>query len=321
MDRTNTRIVIPGDDPPQLQGSVHLERLKQYGEVVMYTDRPATAEEKIRRCLDADCLINSRSAIKWPGDVLRQLPRLKMITVCGIGFDAIDIEACKKQGIVVSNIPGRTAPIVAEHALALMFSVARRAWFQTNNIKHGKWVGMDNVYLRGKTLGILGTGSIGAETARLARAVGMNVVAWSFNPSAERARELNVRFVPLDELLRTSDVVSIHVKLTDQTRGLIGTKEIASMKPGAMVVNTARGAIVDNIALAEALNAGRLMGAGIDVFDVEPVPKDHPLVQCEHVILTPHNADQTPEGLDMLNDGVVNNVIAFLEGKPIHRVA
>jgi D-3-phosphoglycerate dehydrogenase len=313
-------MVIPGDYPPQLQGTLHLERLKPYGEVVLYTDRPQTAEEKVRRARDAVCLLNTRGGVKWPGEVLRQLPYLKMISVCGIGTDAIDLNAAREQGILVCNIPGRTAPIVAEHALALLLAVAKRAWYQTNELKQGRWTGRDNVYLRGKTLGLLGAGSIAAEMARLGRAIGMDVRAWTFNPSPERARSLGVEFVSLEELLRRSDAISIHVKLTDQTRGLIGERELALMKRGALLINTARGAIVDSAALAAALHAGHLDGAGFDVFDIEPLPVDHPLLACEQVVLSPHNADQTPEGMDILNAGVVDNVIAFLEGQPQNRV-
>ncbi len=320
MGSAETVIVIPGDDPPQLQGSPHLERLRAHGKVVLHTDRPDTAEEKIRRARGATCLINSRSSLKWPGDVLRQLPDLRMIAVCGIGTDAIDLEAARARGIVVSNIPDRTAPIVAEHALALMLAAARRAWFQTDAIKRGRWIGMDMVYLRGKTLGLLGAGPIAAETARLGRAIGMEVQAWTFNPSPERAARLGVRFVELEPLLRTSDVVSVHVKLTERTRGLLGRREFALMKRGALFVNTARGAIVDGAALADALNSGHLAGAGIDVYDPEPPPPDDPLLACEQIILTPHNADQTPEGMEILNGGVVDNVIAFLEGRPQNRV-
>lgn len=313
-------ITIPGDDPPQLQGSAHVERLRQHGEVRLFTDRPGSDDEKVRRCADATCLINSRSAIKWPGAVLRRLPALRMIAVCGIGTDAIDLEAARAQGIVVSNIPGRTAPVVAEHALGLMFAVAKRAWFQTNELKQGRWTGMDNIYLRGKTLGIVGAGAIAAEMIRLGRAIGMNVIAWTFNPSPARAAQLGVTFATLDEVLRAADVLSIHVKLTDQSRGLLGARELALLKPGALLVNSARGAIVDTTALVNALQTGRLGGAGLDVFDIEPLPADHPLLQCQHVVLTPHNADQTPEGMEMLNAGVADNVIAFLEGRTQNRV-
>lgn len=314
-------IIVPGDDPPQLQGSAHLERLRKYGDVTLYYDRPGDAAEKIRRALPAMCLINSRSAIKWPGDVLQSLPNLRMITTCGIGTDAIDLETASRLGIVVSNVPGKTAPIVAEHALALMFAIARRAWFQTQELKQGRWTSKDNFYLRGKILGIIGTGPIGAEMARLGRAVGMNLLGWTFHPSMERASELGLTYVSLDELLQRSDVVSLHVKLTDKTRGLLGRKELAMMKRGALLVNSARGAVVDTNALVEALQSEHLGGAGIDVFDIEPLPPNHPLLACEQVVLTPHNADQTPEGIEFLNEGVVDNVIAFLEGRPQNQVA
>jgi D-3-phosphoglycerate dehydrogenase len=321
MTTQEVLIVIPGDDPPQLQGSPHLNRLRRYGQVVMHTDRPATLEEKIRRLKGATCLINSRGAVKWPRAALLQLPDLRMISVCGIGTDAIDLNTARERGLVVCNIPGRTAPVVAEHALALIFAVTRRAWFQTQELKQGRWNNSrDNVFLNGKMLGVIGTGSIGTALAKLARAIGMHVQAWTFNPTPDRAEEIGVNFVSLEELLRTSDVISVHLKLTDQSRHLIGTREFALMKPGTLFVNTARGAIVDTAALIAALNAGHLGGAGIDVFDVEPLPPNYPLLACEQVVLTPHNADQTPEGMDILNGGVVDNVIAYLEGRPQNRV-
>jgi phosphoglycerate dehydrogenase-like enzyme len=314
------RIVIPGDEPPQLQDSPHLQRLHAYGEVILHRERPTSDAEKVGRLQGATCLINSRGGVTWPGDVLRQLPDLKMITTCGIGTDAIDVAAAKEMGIVVCNIPGQTAPIVAEHALALMFAVARQAWYQTDLVKRGGWKSGFNRYLRGKMLGVVGAGAIGAAMIHLGRAVGMEVQAWTFDPTQERALELGVGFVPLDDLLRSSDVVSLHVKLTEATRGLLGRRELDLMKPGAILVNTARGAIVDNLALAEALDAGRLAGAGIDVFEAEPPPPDYPLLRCQQVVLTPHVADQNPEGMEILNRGGVENVIAFLEGRPQNRV-
>ena len=314
------RIVIPGDDPPQLQDSAHLDRLRARGELILHRDRPRDDSEKLKRLAGATCLINSRSAVKWPDQLLRQLPDLKMITVVGIGTDSIDTQAAKELGIIVCNIPGLTAPIVAEHALALMLATARRVVFQTAQLRKGVWKTPDNVYLAGKTLGVIGAGAIGMEMARLGKAIGMNVQMWSFNPSAERAHELPGPFVSFDDLLRTSDVVSIHVKLTDQTRGFIGAREIGLMKRGAILVNTARGAIVDTAALVAALKSGHLGGAGIDVYDVEPTPPDHPLLNCEQVVLTPHVADQNPEGFEILNRGAVENVLAYLDGQPIHRV-
>ena len=310
------KVVVPGDNPPQIQESPHLDRLAPYADVVLYTNHCTSAEEKLERAGDAEIIINSRGMVTWPAEVLHQLPRLRLISTCSIGTDMIDLEAAKERGITVSNQPGRTAPVVAEHAFGLMFAIAKRAAFFTESMRAGRWPRMDHVYLRGKTLGIIGTGNIGAEMARLGSAIGMNVIAWTYNPSRERAERLGVKFVSLDELLCTADVVSIHAKLTDDSRGLIGKPQFESMKPNSLLVNVARGPIVDTNALVDALHCGHLAGAAIDVFDQEPIPADHPLLGCEQVVLTPHCADMTPEGVDLLNEGAVDNVIAFLQGQP-----
>ena len=310
------KIVVPGDSPPQIQESPHLERLKPYGDIVVYTDRPETPAEQIRRAADADILINSRGLVKWPAELLRQLPKLKLISLCSIGTDMIGLDEAKKRGITVCNQPGRTAPVVAEHGFGLMFALAKRAAFLTASMKAGGWPRMDNIYLQRKTLGIIGTGHIGAEMARLGRAVGMNVIAWTYHPSAARAQELGVQFVSLDELLRTADVVSLHVRLTEESQHLIGERELSLMKPDALLINVARGGVIDTDALIDALNGGHLGGAAIDVYDQEPIPANHPLLECEQIILTPHCADMTPEGVELLNEGAVDNIIAFLEGTP-----
>ncbi len=310
------KIVVPGDSPPQIQGSPHLERLKPYGDVVIYTNRPETDTEQLRRAEDAEILINSRGLVKWPAELLRQLSKLKLISLCSIGTDMIGLDEAKKRGITVCNQPGRTAPVVAEHGFGLMLGLAKRAAFLTASMKAGGWPRIDNVYLQGKTLGIIGTGHIGAEMARLGRAIGMDVIAWTYHPSTTRAQELRIRFVSLTELLRTADVVSLHVRLTEKSYHLIGENEIAMMKPGTLLINVARGNLIDTDALVNALNSGHLGGAAIDVYDQEPLPADHPLLACKQVILTPHCADMTPEGVELLNEGAVDNIITFLEGNP-----
>ena len=308
-------IVVPGDEPIQIQGSPHLDRLKRFGWVILYTDRP-TDEQKIERARDAEVVINTRGAVTWRAEVLRSLPKLRLISVCSIGTDNIDLAVASEMGVAVSNQPGRTAGVVAEHIFGLMFAVAKRAAFQTSELKSGRWTRMENVYLQGKTLGVVGTGNIGSELTRLANALGMDVVAWTFNPSDERAERLDVRYVELDELLRVSDVVSLNVALTDETRGMIGEREIGLMKSGVLLVNGGRGALVEKDALVRALRTGHVAGAALDVYDVEPLPADDPILSCEQVVLTPHMADQTPEGMELLNGGAVDNVIAFLEGRP-----
>ncbi len=311
-----TTIVIPGDDPPQMQGSPHLKRLEEAGEVILYTERPETEAEKIRRVAEADVLINSRGIVKWPAEALRQLPKLRMASTCSIGTDMFDLEVARECGIVICNQPGRTAPVVAEHTIGLIFALSKRAAYFTGEIKAGRWPRLDSFYLQTKTLGIIGTGHIGAEVARLANAIGMNVIAWTYHPSDEKASQYGLKYVELDELLRTADVISLHVSLTDDTRRMISTREFGLMKQDTLFINCGRDGLVDADALVEALNSGHLGGAGIDVFDPEPVPAGHPLLEMEQVVLTPHCADMTPEGVDLLNEGAVNNVLAYLDGQP-----
>jgi D-3-phosphoglycerate dehydrogenase len=197
-----------------------------------------------------------------------------------------------------------------------MTAVSKRAAFQTAELKAGRWTWAVNVFLQGKTLGVIGTGNIGSEVARLGSAMGMQVIAWTFHPSLERAARLGVRFVELDELIRQSDVISLNVRLSDETWEMLGERELAMMKQDSLLVNGGRAGLVDTTALINALNSGHLAGAAMDVFDMEPLPADHPIVSCEQVVLTPHIADQTPECVEALNEGAVDNVIAFLEGRP-----
>ena len=309
-------IVIPGDEPEQVADSPALERLKDYGELRVHRTAPASAEEKIERVKDADVILNSRGSITWREADFAQLPQLKLIATCSVGTDSIDLDAARERGIVVSNQPGVNATFVAEHMFGLMFAVAKNAASQTALLRQGIWQPAPNVMLQGKRIGIVGTGAIGVEMARLARAIGMEVVAWSFNPTPSRAAALGVEFVSLDELLTSADVISLHVRLSDDSRGLIGAQQLAQMKPGAILLNGARGPVVDSEALAAALNAGALAGAGVDVFDEEPVSADEPLLRCERLVMTPHSADQAPEAVVATNEGAVANVIAFLEGNP-----
>ena len=318
-DRVN--ILVPGDDPPQTADSPHLERLQPYGDVTLYASRPADKTEQVERARGFQVIINSRGSVTWREHDMRALPDLKMITTCSIGTDMIDLTAARDLGIVVSNQPGRTAPVVAEHMFGMLFTVAKRTAFQTAEIRANQWTRRMNLGVQGKVLGIVGTGNIGAEMVRLGKALGMEVIAWTFHPTPARAQQLGVRFVELDELLEQSDYISLHVALTDDTRHLIGKSQLARMKPDAVLLNGARGAVVDLDALAESLDGGHLGGAGLDVFPDEPFMADHPIKHCEQVVLTPHAADQTPEGVDLLNGGAVDNVIAFLEGKPQNNVA
>ena len=256
MTDTRLKFVVPGDNPPQIQGSPHLDRLEPYGDVHLYLDRPSSMEEQLERARDAHVIINTRGAVKWPAEALRALPSLRMIATCSIGVDMIDIEVARERGIVVSNQPGRTAPVVAEHVIGLMFAAAKRAAFQTIELKAGRWTLMQNMMLQGKTIGIVGTGNVGREVARIANALGMSCLAWTYNPSPERAENMGVEFVELDHLLKESDVVSLHVRLSPDSHHIIGARELALMKSGALLINGGRGELVDDTALVEALQLG-----------------------------------------------------------------
>ena len=316
MSESRPQVVIPGDEPVQIADAEALGRLRERADVTLYRDRPQDNEEKIERVRDAQIILSSRSAVTWGQKDFDRLPKLKMIATCSVGLDSIDLRAAKAHGIVVSNQPGVNAPFVAEHMFGLMFAVAKNAVEQTNALRAGRWSATTNVLLQGKRLGIVGTGAIGAEMARLGNALGMEVVAWTFNPDSERGHALGVRFVELGELLSTSAVISLHVRLSDQSKGLIGAHEIAQMRADAILLNGARGPVVDTDALIDAMEGGHLHGVGIDVFDEEPLPTGSRITTCPRVVMTPHSGDQTPEAVLAVNEGVVNNVLAFLDGRP-----
>lgn len=295
-----------------IAGSPHLDRLREVADVTLHRDRPGSETEQVERVRGADVLLNSRGLVHWPGRLLRQLPSVKIIAICSIGTDCIDLETARDMGITVCNVPGRTAGVVAEHAFCLMLSVSRRVARMTELMRQGQWPHELALSLGDKTLGVIGTGQIGCEMIRRATAFGMRVVAWSFNPDPEKAAKLGFQYAPLDDVLAESDAISVHVKLTDDSRRLIGARELQRMKPGALLVNTARGAVLDHEALVKSLQAGHLGGAALDVFIEEPLPADDPILRCENVVLTPHAADQVPEGIDALTSGCVDNILNFL---------
>ena len=315
------KLVIPGDDPPQITGSPHLDRLKPYGDIVLHTTKPPSSSAKMERVQEADIIINCYGGTPWSKHELQQLPNLKMISLSSVGTDMIDLEHAREMGIVVSNVRGETAPIIAEHMFGLMLGAAKRCTIHTSQIKSGEWEPRDNIYLHGKTLGIIGTGNSGSVMAKLGNAIGMNVIAWTFHPSKDKEHKLNLKYVEFNELLSTSDVISLHLKLTKESRNILASQQFALMKPGAILVNGARAGLIDTNALINALKTNHLSGVALDVYDREPIPPNHELLTFNQVVLTPHIADQTPEGREILNKCVVDNAIAFLNGTPENVVA
>jgi len=310
------KIVIPDDYPTVISGTRHLEKLKELGEVKVYTSKPQSTEEIVRRIKDADIVINLRAYCKFPAEVLKTAEKLKMISVWGTGTDNIDLDAVKELGITVTTTPDTATESVAEHALALMLAAARKIPQTDRQVKEGKWIRGLTTQLYGKTVGVIGTGVIGSHFAKLAKGIGMNVIAWTFNPSDEKAKNIGFKYVPLEQLLRESDVISIHLRLSDQTEGLIGKNEIAKMKSTAFIVNTARGRILDSEALVEALKEGKIAGGGLDVFKKEPIDPDDPILDLDNIVLTPHSAGQTPEVVDKGLNMAVENIADFLSGRP-----
>jgi len=307
-------IVVPDDEPPVLTGTAQEERLRKLGNVRVYKSRALNDEELLSRIADADIVYNIRSTSIFNKNVLENCPRLKLISIYGVGYDNVDIRAAAELGITVTNTPGYSAVAVAEMALALMFAVARRLVQNDRAIRTGSWARGYSSQLCGKTFGVVGTGNIGQRVILLGKSIGMKVMAWTYHPSPQRAKEYGVEFVTLEKLLRQSDVVSLHVLAVPQTRNLIGERELGLMKRNAILINTARGSLVDEAALVKALQEGKIAGAGLDVFATEPLPLGHPLRNLENVVLSPHTAAMVPEatlaGLAMAVDNIAN----YLEG-------
>jgi phosphoglycerate dehydrogenase-like enzyme len=313
---SSPKVVVPDDCPPVLAMSPAFQALRARSDVDYFDTLPGSEERLIERMHEAVIAINVRSSSKFTANVFENCPQMRLVSVWGTGTDNIDLAAAARRGVMVTNTPGVSAFSVAEHALALMLAVARGIPAQDAAVRGGEWPRGQGVELRGKTLGIVGLGAIGRRFAELGRAIGMRVVAWTMHPDAS----LGIVLVDLDELLRSSDVVSLHLRLSSQTAGMIGAREFGLMKQGAILVNTARGPIIDETALLEALASKRIAGAGLDVFTAEPLPAGHPIAKLPNVVLTPHSAGITPEALEAGLQLAVSNVWNFLEGKPMNVV-
>ena len=315
------RIAIPDDGPPVMRSSKAYQTLLERAEVSYYDSLPSSDKELVARVGDAEGAISIRASAKFPEAVLAACPKLQIVSVWGTGTDHVDLAAAARLGITITNTPGVSAIAMAEHALTLMLAVARRIPQIDVETRQGAWPGGLITQLHGKTLGIIGLGAIGRQTARIARGIGMRVVAWTMHPSSELAQELGLELVDLDELYEISDVVSLHLRQSPETTGLIDDGVFRRMKPSAIFINTARGPIADEQALIAALEEKRIAGAGLDVFDVEPLPKDHPLTRLPNVVMTPHSGGAAPEVLEAGPQLSVDNLFAYFEGKPVNVVA
>lgn len=304
------RVLISDPLDPQA-----VEKLK--GAALEVDIKTGMSPEELERVIPDYNAIIVRSATKVKASVIEAGKNLKLIARGGVGLDNIDVEAARARGITVLNTPGASARSVAELAVGLMFAVLRKISWADAALKRGRWEKKrcQGQELGGKTLGVVGTGSIGREVIRMAKGLGMEVMATKRDLSQvpPELEELGVPLIPLDDLLRQADIVTLHLPATDDTKNLFDASTIAKMKKGAVLINCARGGIVDEAALAEALEKGHLSGAGVDVFAEEPPPEDNPLLKFENVVLMPHAGASTDEGQFRVGLEVAEKVIEALK--------
>lgn len=311
------KVSIP-DNFPILYTDDHpaVKRLRGRGEVAIDSTRHSGGRDFVDRMRGAVAAINVRSYSKFTEEVFAALPELKFVTVVGTGTDNVDLAAATRHGVVVSNTPTAPTISVAEHTIALMLALTKNLIPMHNALKQGEWKHVPGIELRGKTFGLIGLGLIPTEIAPVVKALGMRLVGWSLTHDPERATRLGVELLEMDEVLRQSDVVALMLRASPRTRQIVGRRELGLMKPTAYLVNTGRGALVDETALYEHLKATKIAGAAIDVFQQEPLPPDHPLLTLENVVVTPHVAWVTDQGTARMAAHPIENVLAFLDGKP-----
>jgi phosphoglycerate dehydrogenase-like enzyme len=285
-------------------------------EIEVVTSPISDTDELVRRLAGAEVVVAMRERTRFPAELLERLTDLRLLVSTGRRNAAIDLEAARRHGIVVCGTGYLPYP-TAEHTWALILAAARNLATELPAMAEGAWQTTVGIGLHGKTLGLLGLGRLGSMVARVGQAFGMETIAWSQNLTSERAAEHGVTAVAKEELLRRSDVLSIHLVLGDRTRGLVGAAEFALMKAGAMLVNTSRGPIVDEAALTAALREGRIACAALDVYDTEPLPADHPLRTLPNVTLTPHLGYVTREVYEIFYRDAVEDIAAYRAGEPI----
>ena len=285
-------------------------------EVVVFRDHVADEGALAARLADFDIAMAMRERTPFPRSLLERLPKLRLLITAGMRNASIDMKAAAERGVVVCGTAGLPYP-TAELAWGLILSLVRRIPAEDRATREGRWQTSLGVGLNGKTLGVLGLGTLGSRAARVGRAFEMEVLAWSQNLTAVRAAEVGATLVAKDELLARSDVVSIHLVLGERTRGLIGARELGLMKRSAYLINTSRGPIVDEVALVRALRDGTIAGAGLDVFDEEPLPLDHPFRTLPNTVITPHLGYVTHETYRLFFGHAMEDIQAYLQGEPV----
>ena len=290
--------------------------IKVFNEAVRRSDADTINDLK-----DFDIVVMMRERTRFPRAVIDGMPKLKLLITTGAYNASIDMKACQERGIVVCGTGGFGNPTTGI-TFGLILELTRRIGWEHARLKSGVlWQNTLGMDIEGKTLGILGLGKLGARAAGVGKAFGMKVIAWSQNLTPERCKEVGVEYSTKEDLFRNADVVTIHLVLSDRSRGLVAAKELGLMKKAAYLVNTSRGPIVDEKALIDALNKKQIAGAGLDVFDVEPLPLDHPYRKIDNVVITPHLGYVSQQNYDKYYPDIVDNIRGFLDGKPTRVIA
>jgi D-3-phosphoglycerate dehydrogenase len=292
-------------------------KVKGRADIKVFSEHLGGSDKVIATLQDFEIIVAMRERTGFPKKVIDALPALKLLITTGMRNASIDTEAAKARGVTVCGT-GTFGNPTSGVAIGLMLELTRRIGYENARLHAGApWQTTIGLDLEGMTLGILGLGKLGTRTANIAKAFGMKVIAWSQNLTPEKCREAGVEYVTKDELFRQSDFITIHVVLSPRSRGLIGAAELGLMKPTAFLVNTSRGPIVDEAALIVALRGGKIAGAGLDVFDVEPLPLDHPFRKMDNVVITPHLGYVSEQNYRRYFADAVEDIRGFLDGKPV----
>ena len=310
------RVAILDDYQNVAMGLADWKSLPAGTDVVAFRDHLHDLDAVAKRLADFDVVVAMRERTAFPRALLDRLPKLRLLVTTGMRNASIDMKAAADRGVTVCGTSGLPYP-TAELTWGLVLALFRRIAVEDRATREGTWQTTLGLGLNGKTLGVIGLGTLGSRVARYGKAFEMEVLAWSQNLTAERAAEEGATLVGKDELLRRSDVVSIHLVLSDRSRGLVGARELGLMKRTAYLVNTSRGPIVDEAALIRALQDGTIAGAGLDVFEPEPLPLDHPFRSLPNTVITPHLGYVTEETYRVFFGHALEDVQAFLRGAPV----
>jgi len=315
--RTMKKLAIIDDYEQAAHTSADWERLSGKVSVEVFGDHLEDEDAVAERLADFEIVFLMRERTPFGASLIARLPKLEHVITSGKRNASIDLAAAHERGVIVTGTPILPYP-AAEHAWALMLALAKRIPHDDAAMREGRWGEGLNLGLRGKTLGVIGLGKLGSQVATVGLAFGMEVIAWSQNLTAERCAEVGVRLAAREELLTSADFITIHLVLGERSRGLIGAGELKLMKPTAYLVNTSRGQIVDEAAIVEALQSGRIAGAGLDVFEAEPLADDHPLRALPNTVLTPHHGYVTRENFRIFYETAIENILSWLGGTPVN---